>query len=507
MNKRCRGLAVLVVAILGGCSFMPEHFLGEPPLAKEWPAELLRDPQAPDIPDGRSLSAALPTLAARVPMTGLTEDTWRSYFSEPRLHAAMTAALSNNRDLAISLARIEEARIQADLAAVGLWPALDVVAQRSVAHTPATLSSGSGGGSGSGSSGNLSSGSAGSGSTNQRYDVNLATSYELDFWGRVRSLDSAARANFLATEFAHRAFRLQLIGDVASAWYVLESWQQREYILSAIEASRKASLALSEQRRDVGMSSDLETSNARATYHVARTERFNAIRQRVFAESALRLLLGTEIDPAWRPQVVTDLKGLPVPVFPKVAVAVPAEVILRRPDVRAAEEKLRMARANIGAARAAFLPRISLTASAGSASTALTDLFAAGSGAWAFLPVLRLPIFDAGRYSAELDVTKVREHIAVAEYERTIQRAFREIADALAARPFGWVVVSEMYNTADAQADRYQLTKARFDAGVANALELLEAEREMLAGQYTALVARAGIQNSAVAIYKALGGL
>ncbi|MBK6908775.1 MAG: efflux transporter outer membrane subunit [Rhodocyclaceae bacterium] len=493
----------LLILSASGCSFMPEHWLGEMPIPREWPVDLISEPKASEITDGPTLGAVLPMLAVRVPIAPLTEDSWRSYFSETRLHQAIDAALRNNRDLAISLARIEEAKAQADLAAVGLWPALELVAQRSVSHTPATVTSGSGFSSGAASG----SGSQGSGSTNQRYDVNLATSYELDFWGRLRSLEGAARANFLASEFAHRAFRLQLIGDVASAWYTLESWQQREYILTEIESSRKLSLTLTEQRRDVGLTSDLETSSARAAYHVARTEHFNASRQRAYAENALRLLLGAEVDPAWLPPLEIEGKGLPVPLFPKVAVAVPSEVILRRPDVQAAEEKLRLARANIGAARAAFLPRISLTASAGSASLALNELFSAGSGAWAFLPVLRLPIFDAGRYRAELDVAKVREHIAVADYERTIQRAFRDVADALVARPYGWVVVAEMYNTADAQAARYQLVKARFEAGMANALELAEAEREKLAGQQTALVARLGIQNSAVAIYKALGGL
>lgn len=499
MTRRALLVGLLGGAVVSGCSLMPPHEPVAPPIAGQWPAELVREPGPSEIPDGPTLTAAVPGLAARAVANELTEASWRTYFPEPGLHETIEAALAGNRDLAISLARIEEARAQAGLASAGLWPALDLAAQRNAFHTPATVSSNQGGGAGMA--------NPARGDTHQRYDINLATSYELDFWGRVRSLDAAARANFMATDYAHQAFRLQLIGDVASAWYTLESWYRREYLLSAIESSRKATLALHEQRRDAGLSAEPEVANARAAYHAARVDHFNAVRQRALADNALRLLVGRDMEPGWLPPAVRVAQGLPLPAFPRIAEGVPAQAILRRPDVRAAEEKLRAARANIGAARASFLPKITLTASAGTASMALTDLFAAGSGAWTFLPVLRLPIFDAGRYRAELDIAKVREHIAVADYERTIQRAFREVADALVARPYGSVVVAELYNGADVQATRYQLAKARFAAGIANALELHEAERDMLVGQGNAAAARLAIQASAISFYKALGGL
>lgn len=497
MSKRTLVVAIATVLAQAGCSLMPDHILGEPPVAKTWPPALLQDPAAPEIAPGKTIADIVPQMAARAPVPPLTEGSWRQFFTEPPLQATIQTALEDNRELRLSLNRIEEARAQTDAANRALWPTLDAVAQRSAQHTPATVVTTGGNGSG---------GSV-SGRTTQRYDINLATSYELDFWGRARSLDTAAQANFLASDYAHQAFRLALIGDVAYAWYTLENWQQREHVLGRFEAASKLSLDLVAQRRDVGLASDLDYTAAQAAYHAARSDHFNASRQRTFAENALRLLLGTDIAPELRPPAVDAGFSPAVPLFPRVTVDLPAEVILRRPDVRAAEERLRAARANIGAARAAFLPHISLTASAGTASSALNSLFESGTGAWAFLPVLKLPLFDAGRYQLELDLAKVREHEAVASYEQTIQRAFREIADALAARPYGWVVVSELYNAADRLGERYRLVDARYQAGVVNRLELLDAERDMLNGQLGGLTARLGIQNSAVATFKSIGGI
>lgn len=484
---------LLAATVLAGCSFMPEHTLNPPPVPQAWAPELLRDPDFSAPGAGPTVRAALPAIVARPTLPPVTEDSWRDYFTDPALQQTIAAALANNRDLAASLGRVTEARAQANLASAGLWPGIDLVANRIAQETPTTVTSG------------VSPQTAGSMTT--RFDVNLNTSYEVDFWGRLRSLDTAAQADFLATQYAHQTFRIQLVANVALAWYTLENWQQREHVLKRIERARQESLELIRQRRDVGLANELEVTTARASYHQARGEHYEAIRQRVFAENALRLLLGREIDDAFRPTVIASPALPPVPVFPKVLIELPSEVILRRPDVHAAEERLRAARANIGAARAAFLPHIVINATAGSAASKMADLFSANSGMWIFTPVLRLPIFDGGRHDAELDITKARENIAVANYERTIQQAFREVADAMAARPYGWVVVAEMYNVADAQQERLALVEARHQAGIANYLELLDAQRDALIGEQNRAAARLGIQMSAVAIYKAIGGI
>jgi outer membrane protein, multidrug efflux system len=486
--------------IASGCSFMPEHSADASAAPAAWPAELWV--HRPEVQrDSRQVSAGdtAITEAAAAPTTPplpiLSENSWRIFIQEPGLQKCVEAALEHNRSLARSLADVEQARAQSSALRSGLWPALDLHAQRSATHTPETVTS---------------SGSSNFGSSNgfrQRYDANLQSAYELDFWGRVRSLDAAQRAQFLATDYAYRSYRITLIADVSNAWYAHADMQLREHLLTRIESARKTGLDLITQRRDVGLASDLDFTAARAAYHSARSERLAAARLRVQGENALRLFVGREPEPDWMPPAPTGDTVPPLPTFPQAAVGLPSEAILRRPDVRAAEQRLIAARANIGAARAAFLPRITLTATGGSASSELSDLFTSGSGAWAFTPLLVLPIFDAGRREAELDIAKAREHAAIADYELTVQRAFREIADALATTKYGWQAVLEVYVMADAQLARLKLVEARYEAGVANYLELLDAQREAMAAQLSQSAVRFGVQSSATAFFKAVGGL
>jgi multidrug efflux system outer membrane protein len=383
----------------------------------------------------------------------------------------------------VAVARVDEARALAGIARAERFPTLDLGAQRAASLTPADLSG------------------TGRQLNSQRYDVNLAVAaFELDFWGRVKSLDDAGRANFLASDYARQAFRLSLIADVANAWLSLLELGERLELARATTKSREETRTLIARRRDVGLAGDLDYLQADGAYQSARAETANLARSYAAAENALRLLVGVS------PAQVTGGRLAQPGLVAEVAVGVPAEVLLTRPDVLAAEQRLIAANANIGAARAAFLPKIVLTAALGTASRGLTGLFDAGSGAWNFVPALRLPLFDAGRTSGNVDLATARKTIAVAEYEKAIQQAFREIADLLAAREQLAEQLQAQEANVTAQSQRLKIVDARYQAGVSSHLELLDAQREAFAAQQSALAVRRQWLSTMASFYKAVGG-
>lgn len=483
-NVTRRALGLAIATALGGCSLAPDYVRQEPPVPAAWPEEL---------------AAAIPATATLAPLTAAS---WRDFFTDARLQALIATALEHNRDQQLAAARLQEARAQLAGADADRWPQVDLAGQRSAIHNPANTPTASGA-------------QRTQGQTTQRYDVNFTTAYELDFWGRLASLDHAAQANFLASDYARRSVRLALIADVASAYFALSELYGREYLLRQILASRQISRDLMRQRRDVGLATDMDYLAAESAWQAARGELAGGSRLRVAAENALRLLTGK--DPQWAdlrngvPADVGDastllpLNGLPV--FPTPPINLPAETLLRRPDVLAAEQKLIAANANIGAARAAFLPRISLTAAAGTASSALSGLFATGSSAWTFIPALKLPLFDGGKHDADLDIAKARQVQAVAEYERTLQQAFREVADVLDTLQYGSVQVAAVYRSAEQQLARVKLVEARYQAGIANGLELHDARREAFAAQLAQLGACRQTAAAGAAAFRALGGV
>lgn len=452
-------LALSLAFALAGCSLMPDYERPAAPVPAQWlAATAFAVPSAPTFSGG-----------------------WQSFFTDPQLQTLIAAALENNRDLRIAVARVEEARAQAGIARADRFPAVDVALQQQAARVPADLST------------------AGRETINRRYDANLGiAAFELDFWGRVGSLETATRAGFFASEFAQRAFRLSLIGDVAAAWYGIVELDARLALAEATQASRADSRRLIERRRDVGLATDLDYLAADGAYQGARAEAANLARQRAAAENALRLLVGVDLPAV--PSAPTFI------AFPEIAVGLPSEVLLNRPDVLAAEQKLIAANASIGAARAAFFPKIALTVLAGSASPALSGLFGGGSGAWSFVPLLRWPLFDAGRSEAGVDLAEARKNIAVAEYEKVIQQAFREVADLLAAREQYAAQLEALLAAEAAQAERLQRVEARHLAGVSSYLELLDARREHFAVQQSVLAARRAQAVTATGLYKALGG-
>lgn len=458
MSKRLLPL----LALMAGCSFIPDFKRPAAPVPEAWPA----------LQAAGTLGESGRTPAAR---------DWRERFPDPRLQGLIAAALAHNRDLQISLARVEEARAQAGIARADRFPQLDAAAQRAASLTPADLS-------GTGRQLNA-----------QRYDVNLGVSaFELDFWGRVKSLDEAAKAGFLASDYAQRSFRLSLISDVASAYFTAIELQERVALAAATQASRGESRRLIAARRDVGLAGELDVLAADAALQATRAELANLTRQSAAAENALRLLVGSS------PELPAGKRLAEQGLVADVPVGLPAEVLLTRPDVQAAEQRLIATNASIGAARAAFLPRIVLTAVLGTASRSLSGLFDAGSGAWSFSPVLRYPLFDSGRVQAGVDLAEVRKNVAVADYEKTLQQGFREIADLLAAREHYAEQLAAQEAAVAAQAQRQKIVEARHEAGLSSYLELLDAQREHFAAQQSALAIRRLQLAATASLYKAL---
>ncbi len=455
----------LLVAIgliaLGGCNLAPDYVRPAPPVSAHWPE-------------------SAPSSGAR----HVADVDWHSFFPDPRLQALIAAALDNNRDMRIATARVAEARALVGIQSADRLPNVNLNVDRNAARTPAAVSQ------------------IGRPVTTQRYDVNLGLlSFELDFWGRVRNLSDATLASYLSTEEARRAFRLSLISDVANAYLTLQEMDERTALTRETLRSRQETRDLTDKRREVGVAGDLDFLVADAALQSARAELSNLERQQAVAGNALRLLVGqapADLPPGRQLSeqgIVADLEA-----------DLPSDVLLKRPDVLAAEQKLIAANANIGAARAAFLPQITLTGFYGTASNGLSGLFKAGSEAWSFQPVLSQPLFDAGRNSSNVDLAEARKVIAVAEYEKAIQQAFREVADLLAARSTLGEQLKAQEATAAAQQQRLLLTEARYKGGVASYLELLDAQRESFTAQQDAVQVRTQLLSSTVQLYKALGG-
>lgn len=456
--RASRGATLLTLAWLVGCSQIPVYQRPAAPVPQQFVATVPAT-DAPALPD------------------------WQTYFPDLTLHALIEAALANNRDMRIALARVEEARALAGVARADRFPTLEAQADASRARTPADLTG------------------VGVARTTSRYNVGLGvTAFELDFWGRVAALNEAARAQYLASDEAARSFRVSLIGEVAGTWYQLAELAERTRLANETLNTREESLALIAKRRDAGLATDLDVLAAESLVESVRAQWVDLKRQHAQTENALRLLTGMAVPIPAAPGVSGQA------TLAELAPGLPSEVLLRRPDVRAAEQRLIASNANVGVARAAFFPRIALTGNFGTASSALSGLFDAGSQAWLFQPTLTLPLFDAGRNRANLEVAEARKVQAVADYEKIIQQAFREVADALAAR----ATYAEQLN---AQEANLRAIKARLDrviareqAGIASYLEVLDASRDAFSTEQALVTSRLQLLSAQVTLYKALGG-
>jgi multidrug efflux system outer membrane protein len=464
---------VLALA-LAACSLAPTYERPELPIVTQWAPikKVGADDTVPPV------------------LHNVTIVDWREFLPDPRLHALIEAAFENNRDMRLAIARVEEARALYGIAQAERLPTVDINAFGSAARTPGSARS---------TGGFVNSGKD---IINRRYDVNLGVSaFELDFWGRVKNLEKAALANYLATTEAREAFRLSLITDVARAYFTLQEMEERVVLAYATLKSRAESRRLIDKRREVGLANDLDFQSADAAYETAQIALINLEMRRAQANNALNLLVGAQ------PKNLPPLRPLAEQEFLRnIPVAVPSEILLHRPDVRAAEQRLIAANANVGAARAAFFPRIDLSFAYGTASSLLSGLFEKGTKAWSFSPQLTQPLFDAGNAAANTDLAQARKVIAVAEYEKTIQQAFRDLADGLETRNLLFEQLKANIAAEKAQTERLKLVEARYKAGLSNYLELLDAQRSSFIAQQETLTMRNTVLTAIAQLYTALGG-
>lgn len=450
----------LLAFALGGCSLVPSYQRPEAPIAEHWRADA--NPQA---------------------VAGHALD-WQAFIVDPQLRRLVGIALANNRSLRQSLLDIEQARAQYRIQRADRVPNLAGTATGTRQRVPADLSNGI--------STQVSS-----------YQVGLTLpEYELDLFGRVKSLSEAAVEQYLATEAAARAAQVAMIAEVSQAYLTYAGAQQRLELVQRTLASREQSLSLTSQRRAAGTATALDYQEALGLVEQSRAELEVTLREQKQAFNALVLLLGT-------PDAASTIPAEPreqLRLLQDVAPGAPSELLEHRPDILAAEHRLKARNADIGAARAAFFPRISLTGTYGSSSEQLSGLFQGGSRSWSFVPTLSLPIFDAGRNRANLDLAEVRRDSAVAEYEGSIQTAFREVADALAARDTLQREESARRALAATSTEALKLARARYEGGVDDHLRYLDAQRSSFVNELAVIETATQRQIALVSLFRSLGG-
>ena len=461
MNKLLNlPLTVMAAAmLLAGCSLIPTYERPVAPVAAQWP--------------GTAPTASGTTSAA-------AELAWQDFFADASLRRLIDIALANNRDLRVAVLNIEQARAQLGIKRADQFPTLNAAASGS--RTP----------------------NSSGGITNAYSAGFLITAYEIDFFGRVASLKEQALAQYLATTEGSKTAQISLIATVAQTWLSLQADEELLAISSQTLTTREDSLKLSRLRLDNGAASELEWRQAQSLLETARVTLAQQQRQHALDENALTLLLGQALPEDARAQLqsarLTQLR------LPELPAGLPSDLLTRRPDIRQAEQQLIAANANIGAARAAFFPRISLTAGAGSASNELTGLFKNGTWGLTLAPQLLMPLLDAGRNQAGLDSAKTGRDIATAQYEKTIQTAFREVADALAGQDTLKRQLNAQQAQTEAETQRLRLTDLRFKNGAASLLDSLDAQRSLFSAQQAVVLTRLAYLQNQVVLYKTLGG-
>ncbi|OLF54300.1 efflux transporter outer membrane subunit [Pseudomonas chlororaphis] len=453
---------LLIAMALGGCSLAPTYERPVAPVADRWSQP-----------------------AAERPGTAIDELVWQTFIVDPDLRRLVTTALDNNRSLRQTLLDIEQARAQYRIQRADRVPGLNASASGNRQGMPSDLSN------------NGRSGVASS------YQVGLSLpEYELDLFGRVKSLSDAALQEYLATEEAARAAQIALVAEVSQAYLVHDGAQRRLDLTQQTLASREYSFVLISQRRSAGTATALDYQEALGLVEQSRAEEESNQRQKQQAFNALVLLLGTADAAKSIPQ---GLRQAPM-LVQDIAPGSPSTLIERRPDIRAAEHRLQARNADIGAARAAFFPRISLTGSFGTSSAQMSGLFDGGSRSWSFVPNLSLPLFDAGRNSAGLSLAEARKDSAVAAYEGTVQTAFREVADALAATDTLRREETARRALADTSSESLKLAKARYEGGVDSHLRYLDAQRTRFVNETLFIEASTQRQIALVDLFRSLGG-
>ncbi len=456
------------LAMLAGCqSLAPQYERPPAPVPVAWPASSGQEQARPGQgPQADALN-------------------WREYIAEPRLARLVELALANNRDLRVAALNIEKARAQYQIQRADLLPSVSASGAGEIQRLPASLSS------------------TGSDMVSRQYSVTLGfASYELDFFGRVQSLKQSMLEQYLASEQARRSAQISLVAEVANAYLTLAADQDRLRLAQETLTSQRASHELTSRSFEVGVSSALDLAQARTSVEAARVDVARYTSQVAQDQNALTLLLGGPLPAELLPQ------GLPEAVFVRAALppGLPSETLARRPDILQAEHLLRAANANIGAARARFFPSITLVGGGGTASNQLEGLFKSASGYWNFVPSVNLPIFDSGRNLANLEVAEADRDLALARYEKAIQQAFKEVADALAQRSTLDEQMDAQRSLVEATSQSHRLSDARFRTGVDSYLSVLDSQRSSYSSQQGLITVRLSRFSNLITLYKVLGG-
>jgi multidrug efflux system outer membrane protein len=467
MNKI--GLLCLLAVALAGCTMAPRYERPQAPIARDWPT----GPAYGGVHTNQAAATATASFG------------WREFFGDPRLQKLIELALANNRDLRVAVLNVDAARAQYRIARSALFPTIDAVANGSRQRLPGGLLG------------------EGQSITYSQYSVGLGvTAYELDLFGRVRSLKAQALENYFASDEGRKSAHLSLLAQVAIQYLAEREFDEGLAITQKTLESVEAYYDLIQKSFDIGNSSELDLRSAEAQVQNARANVASYQRQRAQAENGLVLLVGRSLPEDLPLPQPLDAQ----PVVADLPAGLPSDLLQRRPDILAAEHQLKAANANIGAARAAFFPKITLTGSAGTTSGQLADLFAGGSLAWSYAPQITLPIFDAGNNLANLNVAKITKRIEIAQYEKAIQSAFREVADALAARATLETEIQAEQALVKAEEQRYNLAGILYRNGAENYLTVLTAQQDLYSAQQRLLQSRFARLANLVTLYKALGG-
>ena len=466
MNRKQLFLLVGIVLFMGGCSLAPKYTQPKAPMPVEWPqGAAYKDTQ------GMSGVQTVPELSRQ------------EFFADEKLQKIIEIALSNNRDLRLAALNVERARALYGIQRAELFPAVNAVGAWGKQRRSTDLIS------------------PGDPRTIEQYSVDLGiAAWEIDFFGRIRSLKDRALEEYLATEQARRSAQIALVSEVARVYMTLAADRENLKLARSTLETQHASYGLIQRRYEIGLANELELRQAQTRVDAARRDDARFTQLAAQDQNALNLLAAFPLSEDLLP---ADLSGVTPPqeIYPGLS----SEALLNRPDIVAAEHRLKGAYAFIGAARAALFPRISLTTSVGTASDELSGLFSSGSGTWNFAPQIVMPIFDARTWAA-LRVSKTDRKIILTQYEKAIQTAFREVADALAMQGTINQQVSAQQSLVNAVAETYRLSNKRYTTGIDSYLGVLDAQRSLYAAQRVLIALRLARIGNQVRLYAVLGG-
>ncbi|MHB8836509.1 MAG: efflux transporter outer membrane subunit [Candidatus Methylomirabilia bacterium] len=461
-------LVVVALALTGCASLAPNYTRPAAPVPESWPG-------------GPTATAGVDTLEG----AAVADIPWKEFYVEVRLQQLIALALENNRDLRVALLNIERSQAQFQIQRATLLPKVDATAGGNLQGLPEDFSG------------------TGQTATLHQYSLGLGfSSYELDLFGRVRNLKEQALEQYLATGLVQRSARISLVSQVAGAYLALAADRERLQLARETLSNQQESYRLTRSRFAAGVSSALDVNQAQTIVDAVRVDIARYTTLAAQDENALNLVVGSAVADELLPQTLSGT----LTALRDFAPGLPSDVLLSRPDILQAESRLKGAHANIGAARAALFPRIALTTSVGLGSNELGGLFAGGAFSWKFAPQISLPIFDGGGNRANLKVAGVDREIAVALYEKAIQTAFREAADALAQRATIDDQLAAQQSLADAAAESHRLSRARYDKGVDSYLAVLDSQRALYAARQSLITTRLSRLVNLATLYKVLGG-